>query len=256
MHSIPDESDSLDSIPDESDSLDSTSDESNSLDSTSDDSDYPGYKINLDHIFLTLELSGALELSREKVFMLETPHPFHSDDYYETFVRTPKLVATCFGEWQASVKRVSSSYFKSRKNYEEFLLPRRMRDGEKTPIVLGKISLREALALLKIDVTCNTSYYLANRAELEHDLKRQIAADVDLGDELVLKKLEQELFYNMMIKLFVIQSDDDDVQVDGENIFYGKSFMIRDYKLLHECGNEMMITAERGFFYFELKKNL
>jgi hypothetical protein len=124
--------------------------------------------------------------------------------------------------------------------------------------VSKKTSLREALALLSVDLSCNMSYYVANKSELEHDLKRRISADVDLKDDLVLKKLEQELFYNMMIKLFGYlgyQSADDDVQVDGEKILYGKSFMIRYCKLLHDDDNEMVITAQRENFYLELNRN-
>jgi hypothetical protein len=112
----------------------------------------------------------------------------------------------------------------------------------------NKTSLRELLAVLGVDLSCNMSYYLANKSELEKDLKRQIAADVNLEDELVLKKIEQELFYNQMVKLFGTQTADDDVQVDGESILYGKSFMVRDFKKLTSDSNNMLFTAKRENF--------
>jgi hypothetical protein len=110
--------------------------------------------------------------------------------------------------------------------------------------VLGKTSLKEALARLSVTLSCNMSYYLANKCELDKDLNRQISTDVDLEDELVLKKLEQELFYNMMVKLFGTSADDD-VHADGGSILHEKSFMISDIKLLDDDGNEMVITAKR-----------
>lgn len=89
-------------------------------------------------------------------------------------------------------------------------------------------------------------FYLNNKNELEADLKHQLSIDID---ENVIKQLEDELFYINMCKVFGPEIEEDKVDIDGETIFFEKSFMLKNFNILFYDGNEIHAVAERGDYY-------
>lgn len=103
-----------------------------------------------------------------------------------------------------------------------------------------------------IKFSCDMKYYLANKSEIDVDLGRQVDWNsFDPNDAMAVKKLEQELFYENMCKIFGRESDDDDrieVDVKSEQL-YEKSFMLSDFSIYAFDGNELHAIANRGDYY-------
>jgi hypothetical protein len=99
-------------------------------------------------------------------------------------------------------------------------------------------------------------YYLKTNHEIEKDLNRN-NVNIDLNDELAMKKLEKELFYNQILKLFgenEATSDDIIKSKDGDNkIFFEKAFILKDFHMLFMDGYYRMATARRGNYYLIFK---
>ena len=99
-------------------------------------------------------------------------------------------------------------------------------------------------------MTAPVDYYLAHQSELEIDLGRQLPPDFDPSDVQAVKKLEQELFYVNMCKIFGKENDDDIVEVDNAEVLYDKSFMLKDFHILTFDGSDIYATAIRDSLYF------
>ena len=165
-------------------------------------------------------------------------------------VQTNKLKAKGSGDWSLGVCTVKRSFFRSREAFENITLSQDLRDyNDLCDILFAKISIREAMERMFVECSCDMDYYLTHRSELEVDLGRQLATDFDPSDVKVVKKLEQELFYVNMCKIFGQENDDDLVEVDNVGALYNKSFMLRDFRFLSYDGNDMYAIAIRDSFY-------
>ena len=172
--------------------------------------------------------------------------------HIKELVQMPKLKATCCTEFAFRAVKVPKDYFDSRESFEEMVIETRDRDIGSACIKVDSLSLRTAIKEMKVDMFANMDYYLQNRIELDTDLGRNISSDLDSSDELLLKTLEQELFYKLMCKIFGNDSTDDNVTVDGEKTLYDKSYMINDFRILSFDGNSMFAAARRSDNYLML----
>jgi hypothetical protein len=76
-------------------------------------------------------------------------------------------------------------------------------------------------------------------------------SDLDLKNVQALKKIEQELFYSLMVKIFgedEIVSAEDDSKPDNNDTLFEKSFILRDFHQYLD-GNYMYGSARRGDYY-------
>ena len=121
-------------------------------------------------------------------------------------------------------------------------------------ILFAKISIREAMERMFVECSCDMDCYLTHRSELEVDLGRQLPPDFDPSDVKAVKKLEQELFYINMCKIFGQENDDDLVEVDNAEVFYNKSFMLRDFRFLTYMMAMifMPLLFEIAFIYYSI----
>ena len=62
---------------------------------------------------------------------------------------------------------------------------------------VGKISFKNALKMLSVNLSCNMKFYLTNQNEIEVDLNHKVR-DLDLNDKERMDKLEQEHFYKQL----------------------------------------------------------
>ena len=165
-------------------------------------------------------------------------------------VQTNKLKARGSGDWSLGVCTVNRSFFRSREAFENVMLSQDLRDdNDLCDILFAKISIREAMERMFVECSCDMEYYLSHRNELEVDLGRQLAPDFNPSDVKAVKKLEQELFYENMCKIFGQENDDDLVKVDNAEVLYNKSFRLRDFRFLSYDGNDMYAIGIRDSFY-------
>ena len=93
-------------------------------------------------------------------------------------------------------------------------------------------------------------FYLKNTNQLDTDLMRKVS-DLNFKNVQALKKIEQELFYRLMIKIFgedEIVSAEDDSKPDNNDTLFEKSFILRDFHKYLD-GNYMYGSARRGDYY-------
>ena len=111
----------------------------------------------------------------------------------KNYVLTPKLKNTeTHNDWYFCVSMINANYFESKESLDEMLVAKEIREIGSKCIQADKITLREAFKALMVDVSCDMEHYLKNKNELEADLNRSISVDLDVENELVIKKLEQE----------------------------------------------------------------
>jgi len=163
---------------------------------------------------------------------------------------TSLLRATSHGDWNFRTLLLPTNYFDSREAMEDMIMARGDREAGPYDINAVKISIREAMKAMKVDASCDVDYCLKNKGEVATELNWIIPEDIDASSGLAVKKLEQEIFYRMMCKVFGKEIADDQVEVDGSETLYGKSFMIRDFNVLSFDGNSMFGTARRENDYF------
>lgn len=160
-------------------------------------------------------------------------------------------------DFDAWIRKVPKCYFKSREMLQEVMIENdivfKRNNAIRVPKVFTNISMREALKQMIISCWCDMTYYCANKSELEADLNRSISPEIDLNNEQVLEKLEDELFYVNMCKLFGPEIDDD--KSDINNALYEKSFMLKNFSVFYNDGNEIQAIAERGQDYFMFVMN-
>jgi hypothetical protein len=165
---------------------------------------------------------------------------------------TPKLLWDIVGDQDFGVSRIPVSFFRTKDVlYKEYSADDRV-EYSKYYIDREKISISDMLPFLWIHLKCNLEYYLEHKSELEADLGRPLPDDFNVNNEKELKKLEQELFYVNICKIFgqPDNEDDDKVQVDDENVLFGKDYMFKDFKILYCDGNQIDAVALRGHYYF------
>lgn len=166
-------------------------------------------------------------------------------------VLTPKLKEARFSGWSLSVRKLPINYFISREALEEMMVTKKFRETpNKYCIEASKMSIREIMSSFYVPCSCDMDYYLANKSELEADLGRKIDLNASLN-ELEMKRLEQELFYVNMCKIFGAGGNEDDrVEPDGKELLFDKSYMLSDFHVIFFDGNEMHGTAIRDKNYF------
>lgn len=113
--------------------------------------------------------------------------------------------------------------------------------------------MRDAFDSVLLELSCDMDYYVANRIELAADLGRQLSPQDDLSDAQVLKKLEQELFYVNMCKIFGALIDAARIEIDGKEVLFDRAFMLNDLRVLSYESNQIDATAAREDYYFAFK---
>lgn len=165
-------------------------------------------------------------------------------------VLMPRLKASSYGCWTFRALLLPTDYFESRESLDAIVIEKDKREVGTHCIQASKISIREAIEAMRVELSCNVGYCLQNKIELENELDYKLPDDFDANDALALKKFEQEIFYKTMCKVFGSECGDDEVEVDGNETLYEKSFMIRDFNILSFDGNFMLASATRGNYYF------
>jgi hypothetical protein len=126
-------------------------------------------------------------------------------DWNENKPVTNKIKADSDGEWNCIIGMINRKYFDSREALDRLFVAIESVDRSREK-QFQQISLKQALEYLNVRISCNMDYYLSNKKELEKDLNRQIDY-LDLNDEIILKKLEAELFFKQMCELFGEQNE-------------------------------------------------
>lgn len=213
------------------------------------------------NVYNLLELQELISMDHEGVYVNEEAPNQDIINFYEHLnntdkekgnVPTQKLKATGHADWGFSVRKLPVSYFRSRDVLEELMISKKHRhESKKYCIQAAKMSMREIMNWFFVSCSCNMQYYLANKSELEADLGRSLSVDFNATDDLEVRRLEQELFYVNMCKIFGTGGDEDDkVEPDGKQILYDKSYMLKDFSVISFDGNEMHATAVRDNNYF------
>lgn len=170
-------------------------------------------------------------------------------------IPTPKLRAF-FGsntdlnyDSDACVQKVPKAFFKSRETLDELNIQKKLRKVDSSCTSSSRISMREALQSIFIHCSCDMEYYLANRNELEADLGRQFG-QIEIINQQEIDKLEQELFYINMCKIFGPEIVNDKIlENEQKDKLYEKSYMLENFSILSYNGNTIYATAERGEDY-------
>ena len=226
-----------------------------------------------------LEITGYEGIFQNK----KLPYPSEIDSFerkkFEK-VRTDKLKVINVGDWELSISMIKTIHLENREKLDEMLVANTGLATVKTPDQsIERISIQKALDYVGTQLWIDMDYYVSNRNELEADLMRQVS-DLDLRDQTVCKRLEQELFYNQMLSIFgpadvddtlkpedayIVDLSDDEDQYDGVDhdnqneepqkrslktpYSYDKAFMLNDFhKYLNS--NYMYASARRGDYYF------
>jgi hypothetical protein len=172
-------------------------------------------------------------------------------NWNENKLVTNKLIADSDGEWNCIIGMINRKYFDSREALDKLFVAIDSVDRSREK-QFHQISLKQALEYLNVRISCNMDYYLSNKKELEKDLNRQID-NLDLNDEIILKKLEAELFFKQMCELFGEQNEahnhDETPEMCGDDIIYQNSFIIDEFHVYPEHSDFIYATARRGNFY-------
>jgi len=173
-----------------------------------------------------------------------------------------KLTASKNGQlsWAFTISKVKCEYFDSKDSLDQLFIEGEFECLEMPPICgenIERISIENIVDLFDIKFSCNMSYYLTHQEEIEKDLKRKIDLNSIIGNEIELKRLEQELFYNQMCELLGENEDANDCVQNNDKAFmgseemvYDKAYFLTDFRMLYKDGNNGFGTARRGNFYF------
>lgn len=158
-------------------------------------------------------------------------------------VRNKKLKAKCYGCWLFHIELIKSKYFESKEIFDTYVIDLRLRSISKNCKNYGRISVKNALELLGIELSCNMNYYLQNQKKMESDLKRPISAQ-EISDKNLLKNLENELFYEQMCKIFGRQQEQNCDNKNEANIYF-----LNEFHILSSDGNTIFASASLGDYY-------
>ncbi|CAF1290022.1 unnamed protein product [Adineta steineri] len=168
-------------------------------------------------------------------------------DWERDKLLTPKLIATSYGDWKCTIGMINIKHFENREKLDDMFIDKSERTISRNCSNFQRISIDKAMKLLKIKFSCDMNWYLNNQSAIEEDLQRQVLP-LDLNNEYLMKKLEQELFYKQMCKLFGEMEDDDNKPQDDDTI-YEKCFILKDFDMLHSYENYKFASAQRGNYY-------
>jgi len=168
-------------------------------------------------------------------------------DWERDKVLTPKLKATSYGDWQFHIGMINTKHFESREKLDDMFVHRNERTDSEECKHIERISMQKALDLFGIEFSCDMNWYLKNRNAIEDDTNRQVS-DIELTDGNLMKKLEQELFYNQMCKLFG-ETEDDQNKPQDDGTIYEKCFIIKDFHILFYYQNYIFASGQRGNYY-------
>ncbi|CAF1033499.1 unnamed protein product [Brachionus calyciflorus] len=152
-----------------------------------------------------LEITGY-----EGIFIHKNPpYPIEIDSFEDMNmnwkrdkIRIDKLKVINKGDWEITISMVNTKYFKNRDMLDHILLANNRLSSKKEPRQnIKRISIQKALDYINTKLWINMEYYMKNRNELEADLMRKVS-DTELNDEHICKRIEQELFYRQMLKIF------------------------------------------------------
>ena len=164
---------------------------------------------------------------------------FENSDWEGKKLKT--LKADSCGDWTLRITKVNVKHFVSRDNLDACFLMELPKEHYRTDFY-EKITLKKAMKLVYVDVSSNMNYYKGNVDEMEKDLNRTLDR-ADLYSKSKMKKIEAELFYNQMRKVFGEDGEDDNDE--------SKLVMINDFKIIYFDGNLFLATARRGNYYLE-----
>ncbi|CAF3006029.1 unnamed protein product, partial [Rotaria sp. Silwood2] len=144
-------------------------------------------------------------------------------DWERDKLLTQKLKATSYGDWQFHIGMINTKHFENREKLDDMFVNKSERTISEACKNTERISIQKAIELFGIEFSCDMDWYLKNQNAIEEDLNRKLLS-LDLNDEYLMKKLEQELFYNQMCKLFGGTEDDHNKPKDDDTI-YEKCFI-------------------------------
>ena len=208
-------------------------------------------------IYLLENIPRVMEMSgHEGIFINRNAPNLDEMDSLENMnwprdrIQTHKLKAKSYGDWGLDIGIINTKHFENREKLDEMLILD-LRLTSKIPCQnIEQISFQKALEYLGVKVSTNMDFYLKNRNELEADLLRKVS-DSDLKNQHIYNKINQELFYKQMIKLFDKDENgaaEDDLKTNVDNIFFEKAFFLKDFhKYLN--GNYMYASAKRRDYY-------
>ena len=229
---------------------------------------------------LILEITGYEGIFQNK----KLPYPSEIDSFerkkFEK-VRTDKLKVMKAGDWELCISMIKTIHFENREQLDKMLVANTRLATVKSPDQsIKRISMQKALDYIGTQLWICMDYYLSNRNELETDLMRQVS-DLELRDQTMCKRLEQELFYKQMLSIFgsadvdddtlkpedasIVDLSDDENQNDSDDnddqneeppkrsikipYSYDKAFMLNDFHKYIDS-NYMYASARRGDYYF------
>jgi hypothetical protein len=161
---------------------------------------------------------------------------------------TTKLKADSYGDWYFEIRCIKTEHFESREKLDSLYIEESEREGDRECHNAQRTSLQKAMQVLDVDLSCNMEYYLNHRDQIEHDLNRQIDFNHELDSAENHTRLEQELLFKLLCRLFVPDdiSNEDDISGISK---YEKAFMLDDFRLLSSDGNDYFATAQRGDYF-------
>ncbi len=141
-------------------------------------------------------------------------------------------------------------HFKSRGKLDEMLLLDAHSYAKEPCQNNERMSIQKTLSYLGVEISTYMDLYLKNTNELDTNQMRKVS-DLDLKNVQALKKIVQELFYRLMIKIFgedeIVSAEDDSKPDNNDTLFYN-SFILRDFQKYLD-GNYMYGSARRGDYY-------
>lgn len=170
------------------------------------------------------------------------------------FVETSKWVVKGGGDWELIIDLSLSKDFPTREEYDRWATRkwRNHRDVQADLIETIEIehALRKLSSSLSIDI--NMDYYSNRLDELANELGRQI--DIDYLEYLVEskdKQLEREIFHKQMC---ILMGDDSPPTTTANELDDSEfDFMVKEFRLLINNGNDFIATAKRGHYYVRFK---
>ncbi|CAF0755474.1 unnamed protein product [Adineta steineri] len=168
-------------------------------------------------------------------------------DWESDKLLTPKLKATSYGDWECTIGMINIKHFENREKLDDMFIDKSERTIFDTCSDFQRISIENAMKLFDIDFSCDMNWYLNNQSAIEEDLQRQVLP-LDLNNDYLMKKLEQELLYKQMCNLFGEIEDDNNKPQDDDTI-YEKCFILKDFYMLYSYGNYKFASAQRGNYY-------
>lgn len=157
-------------------------------------------------------------------------------------VETYKFTTESVGDWELGAYINYIKDFESREEFDEWCISKELREfeeeyQEESIKSAEKISLKDVLVEIGVEILLNKNYYLEHQDEIENDLNRKLTNSENLTD----KFPEKELLYKQLCKLF------------GENSLTNNEYdyILEDFHFLDNTGNSRAATAKQGQYYLK-----